>query len=869
MKNLCLQICFYLLISASAFGQWSWLHPNPQGNNILKLSFINSNTGWAAGEKGAILKTTSGGNTWTPQYAGTVSDIHALQFSDSLHGWVGAESDLFKTTNSGQSWTIIYRFPGYNITALAMRDNDTGVVAVSNGFTGSLLYKTIDGGTNWTQLPASISTDILDLAYTPNGIILAAGTVGTLLIGTSGGTNWASASAGTSDDFTDISAASNTTFYACTMNGIYKSTNSGSSFSSIGNPGSGSGLMVTSVDFANVNSGVAGMDQGYLYYTSDGGVSWTAYSSPNYWMTTNCVFSNSASNYYAGGTGGALLKTTSAGAAWTDKSTHLTEYRLNAVDVVNTNTVFSAGFAGTILKSSNGGTTWASQSSNAGGEDLYDVLFANINTGLSVGSNGTIVKTTDGGTTWNFIFSGISEHLYSLTRTSSGKYYVSGANGKLAYSTNNGDTWTDLPTTYSGAGYAFTEMQSIGTDTLLIATDQPYIITSYDNGVSWNLVSNGSSYETTAMHFLNSNTGYIGTSIGEIYYTTDGGINWSLVYQSASNAAIGTIVFTDPQNGWIASGNEIFRTSNGGTVWGAEISPNQDPVYDIEILQGVNAIGVGDGLGTIIKRSNDIQLSLPTQIFCTDNNYTLAINANGTWNSGNIFRVELSDDFGEFIYPTVLGSVSATGSTPVLILVPDGLVDGVDYKIRVFSSNPPMWSTLNNLPLEVRTSPAAYITPSGPTAFCQGDYVTLFAQTDPSWTYQWYKDGILLSGQTQDTLFVNQTGDYAVEVSDGICTLTSPITDVLVINCSGLSENGNKAFYTLAPNPARDFVLLRTTPETAIKGITITDITGKIIFRQTGVFSDRIQLPVASFPSGMYQIILEGDKPAALKFIKI
>ena len=858
-----------LLISGTVSAQWSWLHPNPQGNNILKLSFINANTGWAAGEKGAILKTTTGGNTWITQYAGTVNDIHALQFSDSLHGWIGAESDLFRTTNSGQSWSIVYRFPGYNITAMAMQNNDTGVVAVSDGFSGAKVYKTVDGGVNWSLLPVSVSSDLLALDYAPNGTILAAGTTGTILIGSSGGTNWSSSAAGTSDDFINICAASNSNFYAATMNGLYKSSNGGTSFSSIGNPGSASGLMVTAIDFANSNTGIAGMDQGYLYATTDGGATWTPYSSPNYWMTTNAVYANSASNFYAGGTGGAILKTTNSGSSWNDKSTHLTEYRLNAVDVVNTNVAFTAGLAGTILKTSNGGTTWAAQSSNSGGEDLYDILFANANTGLAVGTNGTIVKTTDGGVTWNFIFSGIGDHLYALARTSGGKYYVAGADGKFAYSNNNGDTWTDFPTTYSGSGYAFTEIQCIGSDTIIIATDQPYIVTSYDNGTTWDLIANGSSYETTAMYFLNASEGFIGTSIGEVYYTNDGGISWNLVYQSNSNAPIGTIVFTDPQNGWIASGNEIFRTANGGTVWGAEISPNQDPIYDIEIIQGVNAIGVGDGLGTIIKRSNDIQLSLPTHTFCTDNSYTLAINANGTWNTGNVFRVELSDDFGDFIYPTILGSVSATGTTPVLILVPDGLVDGSDYKIRVFSSNPPMWSIINDLPLEIRTSPAAYITPDGPTAFCQGGSVTLYAQTDPSWTYQWYKDGILLTGHTSDTLIVNQTGDYTVSVSDGVCTLTSPITDVLVINCTGLEENGNKTFYTLYPNPSSESIHLRTIPTVKITGITITDISGKAIFKQQGVFGDRLQFPVEQLPAGVYQIIIEGDKPVALKFVKI
>ena len=126
-----------------------------------------------------------------------------------------------------------------------------------------------------------------------------------------------------------------------------------------------------------------------------------------------------------------------------------------------------------------------------------------------------------------------------------------------------------------------------------------------------------------------------------------------------------------------------------------------------------------------------------------------------------------------------------------------------------------------------------------------------------------------MTGRTSDTLFVTQTGDYTVLVSDGICSLTSPITDVLVINCSGLAENGNKVYYTLAPNPAQDVLSLRTAPDNKITGLTLSDLSGKTIFRQQGVFSDRIQLSVSEYPAGIYQLIIEGDRPVALKFVKL
>ncbi|MBK7966017.1 MAG: hypothetical protein IPK10_12535 [Bacteroidetes bacterium] len=53
MKSFSLSlISFILLLSLSTSAQWSWQHPIPQGNNFLKLRFLNASTGWAAGDKG-------------------------------------------------------------------------------------------------------------------------------------------------------------------------------------------------------------------------------------------------------------------------------------------------------------------------------------------------------------------------------------------------------------------------------------------------------------------------------------------------------------------------------------------------------------------------------------------------------------------------------------------------------------------------------------------------------------------------------------------------------------------------------------------------------------------------------------------------
>ena len=733
-----------------------------------------------------------------------------------------------------------------------MYDRDSGLIALTNGTGSSKLYRTINKGALWSIVLNSTLGDISDIHVMPSGNGVLAGSNGLVMKTTDYGNSWSTLTLGSGDDLVDVSMP----------------RNGGSNFAPVTNPGQLNGANLLSLDFGNGLKGIAGCEYGNVYSTVDGGQTWASYSTFT-WFDVNTVVANTSLNYFIGGSFGTIEKTNNTGTNWIDLSNRIAEFPLQAVKTVNATTAFAAGFGGTILTTSNAGTTWTTQNSNAGGEDLYDIHFVNTTTGLAIGTNGTIVKTTNGGANWNFIFSGIGESLYGIAPAGGGKIYVCGADGKLAYSINNGDTWIDTPTSFSGIGYNFREIQCFGTDTIVIATDQPYLITTYDNGLSWNLVNNGSAFECTAMYFRNSMNGWVGTFIGEVYSTTDGGVNWNLDAQPTSNEYIGCIKFTDPQNGWFTSGNEIYRTASGGVAWSREINPNQDPIQDIDILSGTKALAVGDGLSNILVRNNDMQLSLPSYILCTDNSYTLAINAIGTWNLGNQFRIELSDEFGDFSFPTALGSVNATGTTAVQINVPNGLIDGSDYLIRVFSSRPPMWSPVNSLPLTVSTSPDAYIAPGGPTSFCIGSSVTLYAFTGSNWVYQWYKDGVLLSGATADSLVVDSTGDYTVQVSDGLCSLTSPITDVLVVNCSGIAENGNQLYYLVYPNPTRDVLTLENRNFQEIDRIQISDITGRIVKTITNINTQKLEISVSDLSNGIYHITILGERPALVKFIKM
>ena len=67
---------------------------------------------------------------------------------------------------------------------------------------------------------------------------------------------------------------------------------------------------------------------------------------------------------------------------------------------------------------------------------------------------------------------------------------------------------------------------------------------------------------------------------------------------------------------------------------------------------------------------------------------------------------------------------------------------------------------------------------------CQGGALTLSVASDPTYAYQWTKDGVNIVGQTANTLTVSQGGNYAVTINIATvtCTKTAGPVSVAVVN---------------------------------------------------------------------------------------
>ncbi|TAE31752.1 MAG: hypothetical protein EAZ91_06460 [Cytophagales bacterium] len=93
-------------------------------------------------------------------------------------------------------------------------------------------------------------------------------------------------------------------------------------------------------------------------------------------------------------------------------------------------------------------------------------------------------------------------------------------------------------------------------------------------------------------------------------------------------------------------------------------------------------------------QDNVIVVSGPTD-WCRNTAFNIGFIATGTYNTGNIFTVQLSNPTGSFLSGvTTLATVNSLSSTALSVSIPNSVALGSGYRLRVVSSNP----NLTNMP---------------------------------------------------------------------------------------------------------------------------------------------------------------------------
>jgi|JI6StandDraft_1071083.scaffolds.fasta_scaffold32443_2 hypothetical protein len=134
---------------------------------------------------------------------------------------------VFYTTITNAQWTLCNKPSGVLPFSLVIHDDVLYMGTVSNG-----IYRSTDGGSNWTQINEGItSMQIWNIAYV-NGALFASSTGGMVFKLTNGGNNWVLSNTGISSTtiIRNFAFFNNKIFATSTNKGVYVSSDNGSSW---------------------------------------------------------------------------------------------------------------------------------------------------------------------------------------------------------------------------------------------------------------------------------------------------------------------------------------------------------------------------------------------------------------------------------------------------------------------------------------------------------------------------------------------------------------------------------------------------------------------------------------------------------------
>ncbi len=271
---------YSLLIAQSG---WFVQYPQNSSEQLLKIQFLDINTGYVTGQY-SIFKTTNSGINWINLTSTAGTGYYSLHFLNPNTGYIGGHyppygnGRILRTTNGGQNWIVqqtgIYDQGVYAIYAI---DENTVIIGENFAGTNGEIFKSTNGGQNWVRVFYSAYKGIECIKFVNNSTGFACGT--SFWKTTDAGNTWNEKTLPYSYHQYSICFLNENTGYIVGVNSIAKTTNGGDNWV-VQTPNVNAYLM--SVFFINVNTGMVVGEQGTILRTTNGGDNWLNISRPVY-----------------------------------------------------------------------------------------------------------------------------------------------------------------------------------------------------------------------------------------------------------------------------------------------------------------------------------------------------------------------------------------------------------------------------------------------------------------------------------------------------------------------------------------------------------------------------------------------------------
>ncbi len=541
--------------------------------------------------------------------------------------YLGSRSGGFwKSNNGGLNWSCMTDdLAVIGVNTFAVDPNNFNVIYINHKVSSNNrslgILKSTNGGINWNTTGLIWTTNdnisvYKIIAHPVNSNILYATTSDGIYKTTNGGSTWGQIQTGDWEDF-EFQPGNPSTIYAVKDNDdcIYKSIDSGTNFTKIETPTKKPEIDVTAADSS------------YLYYASsngiwrstDGGSTFTNMgSAPTSKMSfgvsdtdKNRVLFGGLDTYLSTNGGSSFFQVT----WWSGRDEGDPDYiHADLREVICVNGTFVVGTDGYMCKSTNGGTLWQTLSVGVSTHEIYRIGVSqltpeNVLTGSQ--DNGTMLHKNNDWYSW--LGADGMECVFDLDEQNT--FFGTSQYGTIYRTTTGSGRTTVTPRDTAGErekGRWITPfvIDQNSPNTIIAGYDRVYRTTN--NGTSWTAISNhdefGGNLSLLSINGSNSNIIYAARS-NKIWKTNNGGNSWvqlsnpwssSIAYVSAHPTDINKIVVA---LAGFTAGEKVYESNDGGSTW-TNISgalpnlPSRCAIYEDSLL---NRIFLGTELGVYYK----------------------------------------------------------------------------------------------------------------------------------------------------------------------------------------------------------------------------------------------------------------------------
>ena len=575
-KNV-IYIVIWLLISLTSnlsADENRWSTNGPAGGSVYTIEIHPQNPEiiYIGTIQKGIYKTTDGGNQWEHLDArDQLSCMREIAIHPYAPDTIYATSTggMFKSSDGGSNWAKLYPPHGVDneYSAFQIHPEDPNLLFAGGAFNE---WKSTNGGQSWEQLGIPHLAGIEEFAVNPLNT-------------------------------DEIYLVTNTMLFG---NGIYKSTDRGSTWQNIQNNVAGVlfcwSIAIDPQDTNLIYIGLSNLNgtDSCLFKSTNSGQSWTDISPTG--LSQGAISRVKVSPFgdhtiFACTWNDGLFKSTDGGENWISCNEDLKTFNIGTIEFDAVNGIIFLGTLGDgIYKSTDDGLNWQKISQNINLMPSFDVSVSPIDPSIAfISTAGGLYKTSDAGESWTHIEVGfpgyhkaekvaydryIPANIYLSTYHVSpdAQVYETG----FYRSTDGGDTWQFLNNGLPGDNSYFDIAVSYyGTDDSRIFLSSYWgIYFSDDFGMSWNLCSNGIPPNTfiNALGVAPSDENTIAAGTGwvnnRIFLSTDRGRSWeeSINYPDSIGSAVIDIEFDPFEAGHIYVGTDgagIFESSDGGQMW--------------------------------------------------------------------------------------------------------------------------------------------------------------------------------------------------------------------------------------------------------------------------------------------------------------